>query len=102
MTKTARFVNLKLAITYYRRLEKLRAKVTAVIPANTPTVLIKSETASFFFPSKNSSIGCDKNRYPITAADKVNSDNIATGMTKLSGPLVSLVPKLITVTTRAM
>ena len=62
-----------------------------VIPANIPTVLRNSLTASSFFPSKYNLNGCKQNRYPITATESVRRDSITIGINiLLSGSVVNV------------
>ena len=44
----------------------------------------KSETASFFFPSKYHITGFPKTKNPVIAADVTNSKSIAIGMINMS------------------
>ena len=60
-----------------------------VIPAKESVVLINNRTACFFFPSRYRSNDFDKNKYPITAADKVNSE------TNANGPMIGFILSLV-------
>lgn len=52
-----------------------------------PNVVMRSEIASFFFPSRYQRIGRPKTRRPVVEADNTKSRSIAIGMRT-----VSLVP----------
>ncbi len=51
------------------------------------TVTIRSETASFFFPSRYHRMGRPKTKEPVTEADRTNKDSMAIGMSRFLSEL---------------
>ena len=73
--------------TYYP-IVKIAMKMSIVMQANTPTVERNRFMPHFISPPKSSSIGVQKNMYPIMATDSTKRDKKAIGAITVfdSGP----------------